>query len=226
MLQELKVAQATLIESEIKRFWTAMTRYFPHMCVNDGVHIDYEKPILMRHVHDIVGKLMKCDSNLHVATLFFQYNYEPKNDTPHHATAITLTKDRDRTYLTLFNPKGRSSKRKKHEEFLLKKMAHVIQTHYRKNIPIEINIYNGKNLQLNDNIGLCQLYSLRYLLEYVVRAQNFVPSTTKDLKKITIPHEIITFIEQKDGDFSEPALYNFWKKYFPNFGHKKKLIKK
>ena len=213
--EQLKHAQCVLTEDEIRKFWTAMTRSFPEICVNNGLVIDYNKDIYLRHINDMGLKLTKCH-HLHVATPLFQYYYDPKNETPHHATALMLTKLKKNYILTFFDPKGWGSLKKKEEKYLLDKLAKIIEKNYK--IKVDIKIYNGKNLQVNDNVGLCQLFSLRFLCEYIQQIQQ-----SKKLSGInreqwlienTDPDQIIKNIIKKDGKFNEKSLFKFWNTYF------------
>jgi hypothetical protein len=157
---------------------------------------------------------MKCN-NLHVATPLFQYCYDPKNETPHHATALTLTKLKGYFILTLFDPKGKGSLKIKEEKYIMEKLAEKIEKDYKTKV--YINMYSGKNLQLDDDIGLCQLFSLRYLCEYIIQIKDgkkLHNNGDQWLVKITDSNNIIKHIIEKDGGFNKKTLLKFWDTYF------------
>jgi hypothetical protein len=208
---ELLKAQQNLTEFKIRTFWSSLSQRFPDLCVQDGVVFDYKQKNnnknMIKQIEHLATILMKCGSYGHVATPLFQYCYEPNNDTPHHATSLTLTKNEEIYIITLFNPKGKDSLRINNEKKMLEMLCAYMEQKY--NIKVTYYLYKGKNLQNEDTIGLCQLYSLRYLLEYIVQIQR------KQIRNVSDPEYIIQMIQKKDHGFDELSLYRFWKKFFP-----------
>jgi hypothetical protein len=198
-MNELKKAQKFLKEKVIRSFWKRLTHAHPHTCVNDGLALNYNKPLSKLELFRIVDKLTKCsEKQLCVATPLYQYNYDPGNQHPHHISALTLKyNSRDGVYmLNMFNPKGKSSTRKKQEEIMLLLIARLLRVKLKR--PVVIHRYMGPNLQQKDDIGLCQLYSLFYLFEYVQRPANIAPT------------DFIRYIKQRRGHFNEKTLLQFW----------------
>ena len=209
MNRELRFAQHNLTEYVIRRFWKALTLTFPSMCVNDGISIDYREHYLTANkMEHIVQKLTQCKSS-HVACPFFQFDYDPSNSTPHHVTAVTLTKTDKYNVLSFFDPKGKGSCRKKEEYALMKILVEKITE--KTGIPTKLYIYNGKNLQQDDNIGLCQLYSLFYLYEFVNEVSAMSP---KSIHTIVDPNRMVNHIAQKRGSFNDKTLFAFWNAFF------------
>ena len=214
MNKELRQAQMKLTESVIRRFWRAMTLSFPSMCVNDGVSIEYHEPFTQQHVDRLVERLTKCKS-ANVACPIFQYEYDPPNSTPHHVSAITLTQLPTHAVLSFFDPKGKGSIRPRQEELLMNILAKAIQEKTKRRVVLKM--YNGDNLQKNDYIGLCQLFSLFYLYEYVTEVNKLTP---QNLNTITDPNEMVQFIRKKRNGFTEKTLYSFWNGYFQSLRRK------
>ena len=209
MKKELKHAQQTLTEDKIRRFWRAISLSFPELCVTDGLKVNYNKDVTAKELHHMCAQLTRCKS-LCVATPLFHYHYDPPNETPHHVTAITLTKLPHRYHLSLFDPKGRGSVRKSEEKLLMKKLAECI--HEMAKVPVSIHIYEHTNLQLRDDIGLCQLFSLYYLYEYFKEVSEWT-RTKKQLAKsyhLVNPRQMVEFIKKKRGGFDENNLLAFW----------------
>jgi hypothetical protein len=214
MNKELRYAQTKLTESVIRKFWKAMTLSFPSMCVNDGVSIEYHQPFTSRHVEHIVDQLTKCKS-AHVACPLFQYEYDPPNSTPHHVSAITVTKSPKLITLSFFDPKGRGSERPREEELLMKIIQKRIEEKTGKKTLLKI--YNGENLQRRDDIGLCQLYSLFYLYEYVNEVSKLTPQA---LDVLSDPNAMVDYVKKKRGSYDEKTLLSFWNAYFQTLQRK------
>lgn len=214
MNKELKYAQNRLTESMIRKFWRAMTMSFPAMCVNDGISIEYHDEFQQRHVDQLVDKLTRCKA-MNVACPIFQYEYDPPNSTPHHVSAITLTHFPSHSVLSFFDPKGTGSLRPREEELLTKILAKSISG--RINKPVYTKIYNGDNLQKNDYIGLCQLYSLFYLYEYVTEVTKL---KQKPLITLSDPNLMVEYIREKRNGFTDRTIYSFWNGFFQHL-HKK-----
>jgi len=214
MNKELQYAQNRLTESMIRKFWRAMTMSFPNMCVNDGISIEYHQQFQQRHIDQLVNKLTKC-SSMNVACPIFQYEYDPPNSTPHHVSAVTLTQFPSHSVLSFFDPKGHGSLRSREEELLTKILAKSISE--RIGQPVYVNIYTGDNLQKNDYIGLCQLYSLFYLYEYVTEITKLNPTS---LKTLSTPNLMVDFIRDKRNGFTDRTIFSFWNGFF-KYLHKK-----
>lgn len=210
MSTELKKAQKNLTEGVIRRFWRAMTLSYPSMCVNNGISINYHKHMDIHHVQQMVQQLTKC-KNANVATPLFQYEYDPGNATPHHLSAITLTKFPTHYVLSLFDPKGKGSLRPKEEDLLMKILAKSIERQTKKKVNIQI--YNGENLQKNDYIGLCQLFSLYYLYEYIIE---ITKTKSQTMDTLIDPNKMVQHIKTKRGHFNEKTLLHFWCTFFKN----------
>jgi hypothetical protein len=210
MNKELKQAQHRLTESVIRKFWKAMTLSHPSMCVNDGVSIEYHQPFTQRHVDRLVDRLTQCKSS-NVACPLFQYEYDPPNSTPHHVSAITITKFPTYNVLSFFDPKGKGTERPREEELLMNVLCKSIEQRYGKKTLLRM--YTGDNLQKNDDIGLCQLFSLFYLYEYIVEVNKLSPHT---LETVTDPNEMVKLIRNKRGGYNEKTLFSFWKVWFPH----------
>jgi hypothetical protein len=208
MNAELKYAQKNLTESVIRKFWKAMTLSYPSMCVSNGVSINYHKHLDIHHFNQIVDQLTKCKSNF-VATPLFQFEYEPKNTTPHHVSSLTLTKTPTYYVLSLFDPKGSGSMRKKEEELFMNVLSKGIERKMKK--PVHVKIYTGTNLQRTDFIGLCQLFSLYYLYEYILEVSKVRPQS---LQVTTDPNNMVPYIQKKRGKFNDKLLLNFWNTFF------------
>jgi hypothetical protein len=226
MNKELKQAQRSLTEHVIRRFWQAMTISYPQLCVNNGLSVDYHKHVTVAHIKNMADILTKCmvgndksKKKRFVATPLFQYYYDPPNkETPHHVSALTLTCLPGHDILSFFDPKGSGSLRPKEELLMLQILAEAI--HQRTGHPVQIQIYTGDNLQKNDNIGLCQLFSLFYLREYVDLVSH---ATSGHRQKASgpwqlsyHPNQIVRDIKQKYGHYSSSVLHQFWKQYFPH----------
>jgi hypothetical protein len=179
-----------------------MTAKQPDICVHDGIRIDYEKRFTAHTVQDVLTKLLKCShTGKVVATPIYGYNYDPENVNPHHVTGMTLFYNpRTKSYtFNYFNPKGARSVRKRREIRLLERIGGAIQ----KNTGNKVNIYyyNGSNLQEDDSIGLCQLYSLLYLFEFLGRPGAYSPST------------FVQRIQNQRGSFNEKTLLAFYRAF-------------
>jgi hypothetical protein len=209
MNSELKRAQKTLTEQKIRKFWTAMTLSFPTMCVQNGVQIDYKKPIDQNMINHMATQLIKCSSK-NVATPLFQYNYDPPNSTPHHVSALTLTQLPGEIILSLFDPKGKGMIRKREELSLVLLLAKTLERDLRKKVTLKV--YNGYNLQQRDSIGLCQLFSLYYLYEYMVGMTN--KKSIHNIHVFTDPNKFVQYIRHTKGHFNEENLFTFWKTFF------------
>jgi len=209
MNHDLKYAQSHLTEAVIRRFWKALTRSYPALCVNDGLSIEYHQEFTLRHVHAMVDKLTRCPG-ANVACPLFQYDYDPPNSTPHHVTAITLTQLPGQVcILSFFDPKGRGALHKRQEFLLMKVLARAIQQ--KTGRKVVVNIYQGDNLQKNDTIGLCQLFSLFYLYEYVTELNGPHPPP---LTTLSDPNAMVAFIRKKRRGFTNRTLFAFWNGYF------------
>lgn len=216
MNKDLKYAQSRLTESVIRRFWKAMTLSYPAMCVNDGVSIEYHKPFQQRNVDRIVDKLTRCKTSVNVACPIFQYDYDPPNSMPHHVSAITLTQmPNATTVLSFFDPKGRGSVRPRQEELIMGVLAKAIEKKTGRNVILKM--YTGDNLQKNDDIGLCQLFSLFYLYEYVTEINKLNP---KALSVLADPNAMVPFIRAKRRGFTDKTLLSFWQGFFPSMHRK------
>jgi hypothetical protein len=218
MQKELKFAQHNLTELVIRRFWKAMTRTFPAICVNDGMDITYQKnsenisDISKRQITNIVAKLLRCQG-VHVAAPLFQYEYDPQNSVPHHVSAITLTKLTSKYILSFFDPKGRGALRKQQELYIMSTVASEITQ--QTGIQTQLLIYDGKNLQINDEIGLCQLFSLFYLYEYVTEITSIHNKNTPNMLHILYtPNDMVKYIDTKRKGFNSKILYAFWNAFF------------
>ena len=216
MNKELRFAQNNLTEFMIRRFWKALTLTFPTMCVNDGISIDFNENFMStKRMEHMVDKLTQCRS-AHVACPLFQFNYDPPNSTPHHVSALTLTRLHDGNILSFFNPKGRGSCRKQQEQIFLNNISKQIAA--KTGLPTKLFIYDGKNLQQNDNIGLCQLFSLFYLYEYVTEINGLHATRdmheSKLLQTISEPNKMVKYIESKRGGFNDKVLFAFWNAFF------------
>lgn len=202
MSNELRKAQRLLTETTIRNLWTTITHLHPKMCIQSGIRLDFEYPITARTSYDITNKLLRCShTGKVVATPIYGFNYDPPNSNPHHVTALTLCYDseKQRYLLNYFNPKGRSSPQREREIKLLASIGYHIQARSsRKDIPVVIHYYDGKNLQKSDNIGLCQLYSLYYLFEFLKTPCNGTPS------------QLLHHVEQKNGPINQKQLLKFW----------------
>lgn len=217
MNKDLKNAQSKLTESVIRRFWKAMTLSFPAMCVNDGVSIEYHKPFQQRNLDRIVEKLTRCNMASNVACPIFQYDYDPPNSTPHHVSAITLTQlpSGNTSVLSFFDPKGRGSIRPRQEELLMGVLAKAIEQKTGRKVVLKM--YSGDNLQKNDYIGLCQLFSLFYLYEYVTEINKLNP---KSLDILTDPNVMVHYIREKRRGFTDKTLLSFWQGFFQSMQSK------
>ena len=211
--KELKRAQNTLTESNIRGLWSTITRARPHMCVHDGIRLDFARPFSSACVDSILEKLLKCShTGKTIATPIYGYNYEPDNVPPHHAMAITLFfNPKTQTFtLNMFNPKGKDSPRKKKEIRLMKAIGARIRN--RTHLPVNVYYYNGPNIQENDTIGLCQLYSLLYLYEFIQRPNGKPPSKT------------LGSLQKHTGSIDPHTLLGFWNKTIKQRVPKTKLF--
>lgn len=206
MNKELLEAQQSLTEYVIRVFWKQITESFPSLCINDGISLDY-KNITSKDLEKMVSSLSKCSDSHHVATPLFEYNFEPLNEMPHHLSAIVITKTPQVYYLSFFNPKGKRSFRKEEEKKIITNVAFEIEK--RTHRKVMVTIYDGDNLQIHDKIGLCQLYSLFYLYEYMLLITG--TETISDKTPLINPHAMVQYIIQKRGSFDEKILYVFWK---------------
>ena len=219
MQKELKYAQQNMTENVIRKFWKEMTRMFPAICVNDGMDITFKKhsenisDLSHQQIASIVAKLLRCQG-VNVAAPLFQYEYDPSNSVPHHVSAITLTKLRSQYILSFFDPKGRGALRKQQILYIMSTVASEITR--QTGIITKLLIYNGKNLQSNDDIGLCQLFSLFYLFEYVteITTLNIKNSTPKVLRVLCTPNDMVKYIDTKRKGFDSKILYAFWNAFF------------
>ena len=203
MQKELKTAQSSLTEGKIRDFWQKMTQKHQDMCVNGGIRIDFDRNFTQAIFDDILEQLLKCaHSGLVVATPLFEYNYDPDNSIPHHVASLTLFYDRNNSNIILnyFNPKGKSSPRLQKEKRLMTALGQMIKQRTGK--PVFTYMFYGKNMQIDDNIGLCQLYSLYYLYNFIKNPQPQSPSY------------FIRSIELQDGTFNEKQLYDFTRNIF------------
>lgn len=216
MNKDLKYAQTKLTESVIRRFWKSMTLSFPSMCVNDGVSIEYHQQFNQQHIDRIVEKLTRCKTS-NVACPIFQYDYDPPNSTPHHVSAITLTHlpSSNVSVLSFFDPKGKGSLRPRQEELLMKVLAKAIEQKVGRKVVLKI--YTGDNLQKNDYIGLCQLFSLFYLYEYVTEVSKLNP---KSFSTLADPNSMVQFIRDKRRGFTDRTLLSFWNGFFQSLHRK------
>lgn len=206
MQRDLRQAQYTLTESVIRKFWRALSLSFPSLCVQDGMSIDYHQPFNLPKVERLADKLTRCH-RAHVACPLFQYEYDPPNTTPHHVSAVTLTQVPGQgQILALFDPKGTGSVRKREEALLMNILAECLRR--RTHRPTSVRLYQGKNLQAHDDIGLCQMFSLFYLYEYVTEVNRLSGSVVSD------PNKMAPYIERKRGGFDEKTLHAFWQAYF------------
>jgi hypothetical protein len=216
MNKELRFAQNNLTEFMIRKFWKALTLTFPTMCVNDGISIDFNQNFMSpKRLENVVDKLVQC-KNSHVACPLFEFNYDPPNSTPHHVSALTLTKFHDYNILGFFNPKGHGSCRKQKELEFLKSISKQIAE--QTSVSTKLFIYDGKNLQENDNIGLCQLFSLFYLYEYVTEINGLHGPRdcheSRFLRTVSDPNKMVKYIQLKRGGFNDKTLFAFWNAFF------------
>lgn len=213
MNRELKKAQQFLTEQKIRQFWKAMTISFPKICPNEGINVDFNKPITPSNVTHIVHILTKCSVE-HVGAPIFGYNYEPDNPIPHHVSALTLTKLPKFYVLSYFNPKGKESVRTRKENALLSLLATALES--KLSYKIVINNYRGPNLQSKDHIGLCQLFSLFFLYTYIYEVnQSYSKSGRRySLEHLSDPNFVLTHIQKKHNVFDEKLLFNFWQSFF------------
>lgn len=200
-MEELKNAQTFLRENVLRSFWRRMTKSSPNICVDEGISIDFSRPLSKRKLFEIVERLTKCAGRkMIVATPLYQYNFEPDNTNPHHVSAITLRQNgsgKNSFYtLNMFNPKGKDSLRKEQEKIFLTLLQKLLEV--KLQAPVKIHQYLGQNLQRNDSIGLCQLYSLMYLYEFTKTPQN------------TDPEKFVRFIRTKNGSYDKKTLLKFW----------------
>lgn len=213
MNKELRFAQNNLTEFMIRKFWKALTLTFPAMCVNDGIVIDFDENFLSpKRMEHVVDKLIQCKSS-HVACPLFEFNYDPPNSTPHHVSALTLTRLQQGNILSFFNPKGRGSCRKQQELIFITSVLNQITA--RTGVSTKLYIYDGKNLQQHDDIGLCQLFSLFYLYEYVTEINGLQgQNNSKLLQTISDPNKMVRYIELKRGGYNDKVLFAFWNAFF------------
>ena len=229
MNKDLQRAQQNLTERVIRRFWQAMTLSHPQLCVNNGLSVNYHKHITVKQVEEMANVLTKCmvssekkKRKRFIATPLFQYYYDPPNkETPHHVSAITLTCFPNHTILSFFDPKGKGSLRPKEELLMLKILAQAIQE--RTKTPIKIHIYTGDNLQKQDYIGLCQLFSLFYLHQYITIVNKLV-NDNQMASHLTWaicydPNVVVNRIRHKYGHYGPSTLYAFWKENFCRHNH-------
>jgi hypothetical protein len=230
MNEELSHAQQSLTEEVIRKFWRVITFANPNICVTDGLVIDYHSHFQERDLQQIVHQLVKCSEISFVATPLFQYFYDPPNkETKHHCTALTLTKLPDQAVLSFFDPKGTGTLRPFEQAQFLKLLSVRLSAALHK--PVAVKVFSGENLQKNDDIGLCQLFSLLYLYEYVqqvskldvknIHAQSrscFVTSgghkCFDTLHTIVDPNAMVEMIKAKHGSYSNRTLHKFWIKFF------------
>lgn len=209
MNRDLRRAQHTLTEGVIRRFWKAMTLSFPSLCVHDGVSLDYHQPFTASKAEYLADRLLKCH-NTHVACPLFQYEYDPPNATPHHVSALTLTQmPSGQQVLSLFDPKGKGTERPREETLLMSILSKLIEQ--KSGRPTHYKLYDGKNLQSHDDIGLCQMFSLFYLYEYITEVTKLNPPSWR---LVSDPNRFAAFIEQKRQGFNERTLHGFWQAYF------------
>lgn len=241
MNDELTKARNSLTESAIRTFWKSLTQSFPNVCINDGINVNYDgtNEEMEKSIERMSKELSRCKYQ-NVATPLFQYNYEPDNSTPHHVSAVTLTKLPNYCVLSLFDPKGKGSKRKKEEKDMMKAISKKITT--LLGLPVRIKIYNGVNLQAKDYIGLCQLFSLYYLYQYILLNDCISSSsssassssassssssssrcsllrgkchnTFECLESLSNPNSIVEVIETVDGGMKPHVVYKFWKTFW------------
>jgi len=219
MANELKKAQRTLTEETIRILWTKICHLHPEMCIQSGIRLDFEFPITERTSYDITNKLLRCsNTGKIVATPIYGFNYDPPNENPHHVTALTLCYDsqRKRYLLNYFNPKGRESTQREREIKLLASIGYHIQSR-TNHVPVIIHYYDGKNLQKSDNIGLCQLYSLYYLLHFLHKSYRMRESRLYHTQLVETPcaltpSQLLQYIEQKNGPINQKQLEKFWLK--------------
>ena len=196
-MKELEKAQNFLRENVIRSFWKKLTTQHPSTCVHEGISIHFDQPLTKEALFEMVDKMTQCShKKLAVAAPLYQYNFEPDNSTPHHISALTLNRHGDNYILTLFNPKGKGSLRKKQEKIFLDLLKKLLQIKLQSKVIVRQ--YSGPNLQINDNVGLCQLYSLLYLYEYVNHPQDITPD------------KFIKHIRKKHGHYNQKTLLNFW----------------
>lgn len=202
-MQVLRRVQRSLTEPAMRKFWTKMTSAHPNICVNNGITLQFDKNFTEAVITDVMRQMLRCSSTGKVlATPVYGYNYDPENELPNHVTAISLFYDpaAKRYNLNYFNAKGAQSVRKRKEMCLIRSIGKKIEEETKK--PVDIYYFNGKNLQENDDIGLCQLYSMYYLKEFIKNPHSGGPSV------------FVRNIINEYGAFNEKPLLEFANKYF------------
>lgn len=225
----LKQAQQKLNAHVIRHFWRALTLAYPSMCVNDGISIDFRRNMTVEYIQNIATQLMRCPNKLYTASPVFEYWFEPDNrDTPHHLSALTLTKFHNAYVVSFFNPKGKSSMQRKRETEFLHGLANIIEHQYRR--PVKVYTYDGNNLQNKDYIGLCQLYSLFYLYEYIQNVktpssgsmpvfynQSYTQGSGMDSQTgVVQPNVMVETIKTKYKQYDNKTLAKFYLTFWPH----------
>lgn len=211
--RDFKRIQNLLTESTIRGLWSSITRKHPEICLNDGIRLDFNRRFSEKCIYNVMRQLLQCShSGKTVVTPIYSYHYEPDNDPPNHMMALTLFYDqpRRRLIMNLFNPKGRESPRKPKEVRFMRRLGHMIR--HQTHIPLCVYYYNGPNIQKNDTIGLCQLYSLLYLYEFIRHPNAKGPSYT------------LKCLQKHIGKIDRDKLWKFWQGTLRNNIPKKSLF--
>ena len=199
--RDLKRIQNLLTESTIRGLWSSITRKHPEICLNNGIRLDFSRRFSEKCIYGVMRQLLQCShSGKTLVTPIYSYHYEPDNDPPHHMMALTLfyQKSKHRLILNLFNPKGRESPRKPKEIRFIRRLGQLIRD--QTQTPVLVYYYNGPNIQKHDRIGLCQLYSLLYLYEFIRHPNAKGPSYT------------LKCLQKHIGKLDQKKLWHFWQK--------------
>lgn len=209
--REFRYAQDTLTEDVIRPFWKEFTSQYPRFCVQGGIAVDFDTRLNEEVAHFVAQQLSLCDSKI-VAAPLFEYNFEPSNPLPHHLAALTVVHFSDRIVVGLFNPKGRDGERSELEFRLFTMVCQSLsQKHHKR---VQFVRYEGMDLQQDDFIGLCQLYSLLYLYMFVTESaqhyRNHYNYQQEPSPTVAFPDLLVERIKEKHGSYDENLLHWFW----------------
>lgn len=206
----LKQAQRHLTEQRMRMFWSHLTDQYQTICTHSGLSLDWKQPLSMLQVKQMVQDLLKCHTVI-VACPVYMYDYDAKADPPHHVTALTLIKCQEKgIFLSYFNAKGKKSPRLAQETQWLNLMAQQLQQHF--GLPVKVQMYTGRNIQDQDYIGLCQLYSMFYLCQFIEKVHHVMTTSRlcQTLSMISNPNTFVTTLKK----YNETGLKQFYQLYF------------
>lgn len=208
----LRKAADFLRHDVINRIWVRVCRRYPVVCIIKGMFVNFNAPYEL-HVEQQARQMLSCTRPV-MAFPCYLFHYlqrlANKSDTPHHCAGMTIVKniEKKEAVVSFFDPRGTQQRRTEEMQKILNVWKSVL--HEQGFQTVYTHLYTQQNLQDDDRIGLCQLFSLFFLTYFI---QSTASLNLEQMQQLN-PNYIIHQLTDPNGwKIHGKHLYHFYEEF-------------